>query len=223
MATFTALIAASADDAQEVAGTVTTNDLTISSDATTDFGGARFLNVTIPRGSTITSAYLTVEPSASTEDEPSHTFYCQAADNAGTFTTGASDISARTRTTRSVLWDSADLGADGNTRHNTPDLSGIVGEVISRPGWVSGNALVFIWHGAADALRDLTIKSFDTGASDGPELTITYLPPGWVGGLSHGPKSKAITAPTDAVERQLGRLLNGKKKPTVGRRRGVIR
>jgi len=216
MATFTALIAASADDAEEVGGTSVIDGLTISSDSATDFGGARFLLVAIPKGSTIQSAFLTVEPSSNAEDEPNHTFYCEAADDAATFTTDASNISGRSRTTRSVLWDSADLGASGTSRHNTPDLSGIVGEVISRAGWVSGNALAFIWHGSADAARDLTIKSFDTGASDGPELTVVFTPPG-IGG-----KGRKFRRPLRKTKVWTNPLIDAPRRRFMGKK-GVVR
>lgn len=221
MPTFTALVAAQADDAQEVAGTATIADTTISVDATTDWGGARFLGVTIPKGSTIASAVLTVEPTATTEDEPLHLFYCQAADNAGTFTTGASDLSNRTRTNNSVLWDSADLGADGTLRFNTPNLATIVGEVISRPGWVSGNALVFLWQGNADTARDLTIKSFDTSAADGPELTVVYQLPGATGG---GGGAAVPAAEANAGLAEANALLGARRNTrTIRRRRGIFR
>ena len=178
MAVLDIQIAQSSDDAQESAGTVVINGTTNGNDldATTDWVGLRFIVPSIASGDTINVAYLTVQPTASASDEPDVTIFCEAADNPSTFSTAASNISGRSRTTASVNWASTDLGANGSTDFNTASLVSPVQEVINRAGWAAGNALVFLIQGSATATRDLSVKLFDGagGAATAPRLHIEY-------------------------------------------------
>lgn len=173
-------IAASSDDAQDLGGTVTLTGTTIggSLDNTTEWVGLRFTNITIPKGSTITSATIGVVPSATTEDEPSVTIFFQAADDCSTFTTGASDISNRSRTSASVSWSSTDLGADGATYFTSPSLVTPLQEVIDRGGWASGNDVCVIIQGGSTGTRDLTIEAYDLGpGTNPPRISIGWNAP----------------------------------------------
>jgi hypothetical protein len=166
------------DDAQQAGTTVTLTGTTIggSLDAVTEWVGMRFQTVAIPAGATITNAYLSVVPSATGEDEPLVTVYFEDADDAATFTTTASDISNRARTS-GVSWSSTDLGASGSTYHNSPDLSSILQTVINRGGWASGNDLAVIVQGGATATRDLTIEAYENAGANPPRLHVEYTLP----------------------------------------------
>jgi hypothetical protein len=172
---YSATIAASADDAMQSGTTMTLNGTTIgaSLDATTEWIGMRFLNVTIPKDATITTARLAVVPSASTEDEPLVTVYAQAADDCSTFTSTASDITNRSRTT-GVSWSSTDLAANGATYHAAPSLVSDVQAVINRASWASGNDLCVLIQGGATTTRDLTVEAFDATVKNPATLTIVY-------------------------------------------------
>lgn len=180
MATLDLEVTASGDDAQETdAGTVTINGTSILTDATNEWGGARFLNVTIEPGSTIDVAYMSLMP-VSGGDEPNHTFYGHDTATPAIFTAGIgnTDISERTRTTANTVWASADLGANGSTYFDTPSLVDIVQEIIDLPGWASGNNIAFVWHGSADANRDLQVIAYDSGPGNSPPLLhIEYTAP----------------------------------------------
>ena len=148
------------DDAHQLDdGTVNVVSNPISSDSVDAWIAMRFRNVQIPQGVIIFSAILSVVPSSGSADEPSHTFYGEAIDDSPILTTTPFDISNRSRTTANVLWDSADLGANGSTRFTAPDMVTIVQEIINRPGWVAGNSLMLMCHGSADSARDLAILS----------------------------------------------------------------
>lgn len=166
------------DDAQQVGTTMTLTGTTIGSslDATTDWAGMRFPSVNIPKGATITSAFISIVPSAGTEDEPLVTVYAENADNSGTFTTTASDISNRSRTT-GVSWSSTDLGASGTSYHNSPDLSSDIQTVIDRSGWSVGNPVTILVQGGSTGTRDLTIEAFENTGNNPPQLTINYTYP----------------------------------------------
>ncbi len=166
----------SADDADEAGnGTVLiTATSTNTVDATNEWIGLRFRGVTITGGSTINSATLSMVPFSSATDEPNHPIYCDDSDNAAAFSTSANNISSRARTTATVTWSSTNLGANGSTRFNAPDVAALVQEVIDRAGWASGNAIAFVIQGSADSTRDLAIVTFDGSAANAAHLDIDY-------------------------------------------------
>lgn len=164
------LVSTSTDDAQQVGTTMTLTGTTIGSDldATTDWAAMRFNNITIPPGSTITTAGIDVVPSATTTDEPLVTIFLEDADDCATFTTTASDISNRALTTANASWSNTNLGADGATYFASPSLVTAVQEVIDRAGWASGNDLCVIVQGGATSTRDLTIEAQNLGPNTNP-------------------------------------------------------
>jgi hypothetical protein len=138
-------------------------------DATNEWFAFRFQNVTIAPGSTINTAVMSIVVPLSTEDEPLHTFYGEDHDNAPVLTNAASSISTRTQTTATVLWDNTNLGAPGT--FSPPGMAAIVQEIIDRPGWASGNAIVIFCNGSATATRDLSVNNGDA------TFAIDYTPP----------------------------------------------
>lgn len=139
--------------------------------------GARFLNVTIPQGTTITSATfgLTPQASYSSPGTVSYLVSAQAADNAATFGTGANlQTGTRPRTTAvSAAWNQNSVTIDVQ---NTIDVTSVVQEIINRAGWVSGNAIVII----VDTNTTTTsgewqdYYAFDGTPAKSPTLTIVY-------------------------------------------------
>jgi len=117
----------------------------------------RFQNVDVPQGRTITSAYIqfTAHDSqvASYNTAISVGIAGIAADNPGDFEgatqNNINDVIDGSLTAADVQWDiptwSAAFQSDNNT--TTPDIKSIVQEIVSRPGWQSGNAMVFgfVW------------------------------------------------------------------------------
>jgi hypothetical protein len=104
--------------------------------------GLRFIDVQIPQGATIDSAWLTIMPFIITNDDIACTVYCENVDNCTTFVTaGHHDISNRTRTAGKVIWYQRNAGENWM---NSCNLAEMVQEVVNRPGWSSGNALAFI-------------------------------------------------------------------------------
>jgi hypothetical protein len=104
--------------------------------------GLRFTDVEIPQGAIIDSAWLAIMPFIITNDDIACTTYCEDADDCSTFVTGNQhNISNRARTTNKVMWYKRGAGSNWI---NSCNLADIVQEVVSRPGWSSGNALAFI-------------------------------------------------------------------------------
>ena len=171
MATFNATITAGSDDAREDAGTVTLTGTNITIDTTTRYGGLRFLGVTVPQGSTINAATLTVELPSASFDDPDVTIWANDVDSASTFTTGANNISSRTPTTATVVWSASSIGTGVKV---SPELKTIIQEIVNRAGWVSGNAIALILKGnSTSALRFSTYE----GGGANAELDIDYTAP----------------------------------------------
>ncbi len=112
--------------------------------------GYRFQNVTVPNSASITSAYIQFSVDDTDSGPVSLTIYGQDIDDAPTFTTTNSDITNRTARTVSVLWAGMPnwtvIGERGPNQRTT-DLSSIVQQIVSRPGWNSGQSMVFIFSG----------------------------------------------------------------------------
>jgi hypothetical protein len=100
-------------------------------------------------------------------------FRAQAADSAATFTTAGFGISSRPRTSASVSWAAPEwlVFGEAGLRQRTPNLSSLLQEVVSRPGWASGNALALIVTGSGRR----TAESFEGGFA--PVLHLEYARP----------------------------------------------
>ncbi len=109
--------------------------------------GMRFKAIFLPQGAAIDSAfiYVTSHEAKAADDVANLTIYAEAADNASTFTLDAL-ITDRTSTTATVSW-VVDEEWGLWTEHRTPDVGAIVQEVVGRAGWVSGNAIAFVFAG----------------------------------------------------------------------------
>ena len=140
--------------------------------------GERFLNVTIPQGSTITAAYITFTQEYNYTDTPCHlTTQGQAADNPASFAADTlSTFDARTRTTASVNWDAG--GGAINSTFNSADISSVIQEIVNRAGWASGNAIVLFNkdNGSASGKYRAT-WSYDGSTTKCALLHIEYTPP----------------------------------------------
>ena len=171
MTTWNGRVAASSDDASENSGVLGLRATTPALGGGTINLGFRFLNVTIPQGSTINSAALAVYVTDAAADDPNCGVLLENADNAGTFTTGTNDITNRTKT-GSVTWNATSIGTGFKS---SPDIASIVQTVINRVGWASGNALAVILDGVAGT--NMTVQSYDGSAANAATLSIDYTPP----------------------------------------------
>ncbi len=174
MTTYEASVTASADDAWQATNGNTNITVTAALvDHVDEWHGFRWDNVTIPKGATIDSAYVEIYCDVDTADEPQHDFYGEDEDNPGVFVagTGNNNISGRTRTSATVRWSNADLGAPGSFQ--TPNIKTIIQEIIDRAGWASGQAMVIVCRGTISS-RDLRIVYYDEGVNPAPKLHVEY-------------------------------------------------
>lgn len=171
---------ASADDAVQVGTTVTLTNTTIAM-SSANIVGLRFPSVRIPQGRTIKAAWLSCTRQATNSTAFTATISGEASANAAQFTTAASNISGRTKTSASVPWTvppwSAPLytGATRNYRtadHRSPDLKSIIQEIVNNPSWVQNNALALIIEGSGAGTR--TFAAHDHSSLMPPDLYIVW-------------------------------------------------
>lgn len=171
MTVFNASVTASADDAQESSGTVVIDGTNLNANAATQLSAVRFQNVTIPPGSTINSAYITINITSTSFDDPAVTIRGNGEANPAAFNTTASHLTDRFKTSASVAWTDTGLGAGAE---NTPSLVSLVEEIIAISGWASGNAMAFYFTGSASS--SLRFNAYDNGSGI-PSITIDYTAP----------------------------------------------
>jgi hypothetical protein len=177
--TVSSRINAGTDDAEErqSGGTmyINSSDLELVYDTATTGNqhvGMRFRNVNVPKGKTITNAYIQFTVDETNSGTTNLTIKGQAADNPGIFTSTAYNVSSRAKTAASVSWSPAawtTVGAAG-TAQRTPDLKNIVQEIVNRAGWAQNNSMVFIITGTGER----TAEAYEGSASKAPQLVITY-------------------------------------------------
>jgi|GEM_PF-2917646 len=150
--------------------TSTDLEFTYENGTTPQWVGMRFTGVTIPRGATIINAYLEFAVDETTSAPTSVRLYGQAVDNSMEFTSVDGNISNRPRTSAVVQWNNIPPWNTFNSLQQTPNLASLIQEVVNRPGWFSGNALVIV----ADGTGTRTAQSFDRAPTIPPKLFVEY-------------------------------------------------
>lgn len=184
-ATISVRVAASTDDAEEHLTEGNTIDLTSSDLELGAEGGQgdiqevgmRFLDVGIPVGATINSAAIQFTTDETDDEDTSLLIYGELSPNASTFTSAASDITSRPKTTSVVEWNNIPpwtVEGEAGPDQLTPDFSAVVQEIVDQPGWALNNALAIII--APNPGGERTAESWDGDASAAALLTVDFTP-----------------------------------------------
>lgn len=169
-------VTASADDAEEdLSGSMSlgSSDLELISDGGSDQTvGMRFGSVDIPAGATVSLATIQFQVDESDSGATNLIFHAEAAANPQSFTSSSGDISSRGLTTASTTWAPPPWSGPGSAGpdQKTPDLAAIIQEIVDRPGWASGNAIVIIVSGNGER----TAESYDGDQQGAPLLEIDF-------------------------------------------------
>ena len=173
---FNVRISARSDDAEQFISSglmqLNSGDLELTQEDENQIVGLRFNGISIPPGATILEAYVQFTVDEVSTRSCSLVIEGQAADNATTFTGTGYDISNRPLTSAAVSWNPASwstVGVAGQDQR-TPDLSSVLQEIISRPGWQLGNSLAMILTGSGTR----TAVAYDQSKSQAPQLLVTY-------------------------------------------------
>jgi hypothetical protein len=172
-------VSAGSDDAEEEISTGTNALDSSDLEATFDRDkrqriGLRFTNLNIPRGATITRAWLGFTSKDQSSSSLTLSVHGHDTDNASTFTTSDGDITGRPWTTARIpdgqwnppAWNSGE-------KYTSPDVSSLVQEIVDRDGWTAGNALaLFISGPATNGTRNAV--AYDGNRDQAPTLHIEY-------------------------------------------------
>jgi uncharacterized protein YjiK len=201
-------VAASSDDAEEYdSGSVslTSSDLELVEDGSThQTVGIRFRTITIPKNSQIIDAYIQFQVDETSSSSTNLTFWGEAQDNPGTFTSSNRNISSRVKTSSSIAWSPLPwtIVDQAGIDQRTPDISPIIQEIINRSGWMEGNSLVIIITGSGARIAE----SYDGTSVGAPLLHIEYIPysnatptPTYASTPSQTPTSTASSTPTPTI------------------------
>jgi len=143
--------------------------------------GMRFTNITIPQGSTIIEAHLTLQAQVGDSGTVVKTrISAEDIDDAPTFVNNAAIFDARwaARTMARVDWD-AIPGWTADVEYDSPDIKTVIKEIVDRPGWDSGQDIVIFWEDFEDrsgtsGLAFRRADSHEESALTAPKLVITY-------------------------------------------------
>jgi hypothetical protein len=167
-------ISSSTDDAEQRSSKTSTesSDLELVRDGSINQHiGLRFNDLQIPRGALILNSWLQFEAGEASSDPTSLLISAAATDNAGPLTP-LTRITALAQTTQQVTWDVPEWPSAGHATEaqQTPDLSGVISEITSRPGWNARNALTFVIAGSGHRVA----TSFDGDPDAAPLLHIEF-------------------------------------------------
>jgi ASPM-SPD-2-Hydin domain-containing protein len=138
--------------------------------------GLRFIGVAIPQGAQIASAYVQFKAAETGSTATTLTIQGEDADDAAPFAATTANFSSRPRTATSSSWSPPAWNAvnEVGTAQQTSDIAGVVQEIVTRPGWASGHALVLVITGTGKRVA----KSFDGDAAGAPLLHVVYTAAG---------------------------------------------
>ncbi|MBN1509458.1 MAG: S8 family serine peptidase [Sedimentisphaerales bacterium] len=167
-------VSAGVDDASAMkfGGTQDLNGASVSVGTST--AGMRFRGIQVPPGSLIKSATLSI---------CSYTYglttafqgklRAEAADNPGDL--NGRKVTGLTGTSASTVWNWEGTPWTANTWYESPDIRQVLQEIVDRPGWSSGNAVVILYGGSSYE-DDRRFWSFDGAPDKAARLKITYQP-----------------------------------------------
>lgn len=136
-------------------------------------GGFRFPNVTIPQASTITAAKVSVCVEDIDWDDMNTVIYGNDVDNAVDFLANPNIINQaqRPRTVANVIWVQDSLGVGWKEKAG---LQSIIQEIVNRPGWSSGNALVLLFIANTDIAKECKLFSYNGNPSKAAKLDVSW-------------------------------------------------
>ena len=131
--------------------------------------GWRFKNITIPKGSYISSARLKWISADTSSSAASWILQSELSTDASSFSTSKYNISLRHRSNQVVQWMPLSWSVEDNTYYS-PDIRHLIQQVTDQPTWKNGNDMVLVMRG--NGLR--TAWSYDGDPLKGAELILTY-------------------------------------------------
>lgn len=175
MATLTLIPSAGSDDGYAYSTTFNNSDARVLigriADPTRSF--FRMQNVTIPRGSLINSATVTIKANGDRGDNINIYVAASAEDNAAAPANYTEVLGKTLTTAKSSLWS---FTTSGTSTHTSPSLTSVIQEIVNRSGWNSGNSLLLIFYDNGANNDYSYIYSYEGSSTNCATLTIDYTP-----------------------------------------------
>ncbi|MGD8590574.1 MAG: tandem-95 repeat protein, partial [Chromatiales bacterium] len=165
------------DDAEESASGVDlhSSDLELTVDGDDNqIVAMRFNGVMLEPGTVISRAYVQFQVDETSSSATTLWIQGEASSNSLPIISSIGNISQRPRTTASVTWTPPSWSITGAAGYDqqTPDISGIIQEIIDQPDWVAGNSLAIIISGDGQGKR--TAEAYDGDPLGAPLLHIEF-------------------------------------------------
>lgn len=177
--TITAKLGGGSDDVNEDGPVFTDNATTTwlgnATDKHNSFTGLRFGAVAIPNNATIVYAHLRVAAAADSNTTITFNYGAEAADDCAEFQ-ASSPPSSRSLTNATVAH-GTDSAWIKNGVYTLDEFISVVQEVVSRPGWTSGNHLCVITRGDGATNMTRTIFSVEGAPPQAAQLIVRYTTP----------------------------------------------
>lgn len=169
-------MAKGADDVEESStGSmyINSSDLELVYDGSNQIVGMRFSGVSVPKGATITNAYIQFKVDETSSGVTKVSIQGEARPNALAFSNTKRNVSTRLRTVNAVSWSPLSWMTRGavGIGQRTPNLAPIVQEIISQTGWTAGNSMVIIITGSGKRVA----KAYEADPAGAPLLHIEYI------------------------------------------------
>jgi len=138
--------------------------------------GIRFPSVAIAQGAVISRAYIQFTSTKTELDPVDLIIGAEAADNAIKFSYRGFNISNRPNTVTTINWSPAPWLSSNlsGAAQQTPNLASLLQEIINRPGWASGNAMLLSIHASGEHQTARTARSYNGDSNQSPRLVIEY-------------------------------------------------
>ncbi len=164
-------VRASSDDAEQVGTAVQLDSADL--DLGSEHVGLRFDGIALPPGATITGAFVQFTADDTSAATTTVEIRAQVDAAAPTFTTAASDLTARTPLSASpVAWNvPAWINGTSGAAQRTPDLAPLLQELVDLPGWRSDSPVVLI---VDQGTGQRVAESFDGDPTDAPRLVVNF-------------------------------------------------
>lgn len=148
------------------------SDLEMPYDGSTEqIVGMRFNNVSIPVGAIITKAIIHFRADETDSGAITLEIYGDLANDAAAIGSSDYDLSSRTATSASKLWNPGDWTSVGSY-HNTSDFSNVMQEIVNQPGFAGDDVVIMIKRSSGDSTRVAYSRNGDS--SKAPRLEVEY-------------------------------------------------
>nr|WP_241664418.1 PilC/PilY family type IV pilus protein [Ningiella ruwaisensis] len=190
------------DDAHEISGSVDLDDdeIRLTNGTNTVYTGLHFDEVSIPQGAVVTKAFIRFTSATMNSTDSKLTIFAEKTGNASSFENDYENISDRTRTFNSRVWESGNQFPVSDETILSADFTNVIQEIVDQSDWCGGNSLNIIIKGeSVSGSSNRRAYTADKGDSRSPQLVLSYDESSATGCVS-GTRNFAVRSQADNAE-----------------------